>query len=390
MDRKKGLHLTHGQMIEPSLIKDAFTPRFDSGEEIGAAVCLWTDEGPVVSLAGGRISRDEASPAWTEDTLVPVWSTTKGPAAATLLVALDHEHLSTTTPVHHIWPELGVDVTFAQLLSHQAGLPALDVDTSVFDHQAAVIALERQTPHWSPGTAHGYHPRTFGVLLDECVRRLCGAPLGEVWRRSIAEPLELDVWIGLPESEDSRVAVASPSRPNQRPEEQEFMAAFSDSSSLTRRAFASLRGLNATADLNRPEARRLGQPAFGGLASARGLARFYHALATGGGGVFSEPIRAAAETTLVDGPDLVLRLPTAFSAGFQKDPLGLEGRKRRHHYGPSPRAFGHPGAGGSLAFADPDHRIGFGYVMNLVAPGVMPGERALSLVRALYQTHSKS
>lgn len=377
-------------MIEPSRLEDAFTPRFDSGEEIGAAVCVWTDQGPAVSLAGGRISRDETSAAWTEATLVPVWSTTKGPAAATLLHTLEREHLSPATPVHHVWPELGVDVTFAQLLSHQAGLPALEVDTSVFDHQAAVIALERQTPYWAPGTAHGYHPRTFGVLLDECVRRLCNAPLAEVWRHSIAEPLELDVWIGLPESEDSHVAIVTPGRPIQRAEEQEFMAAFSDATSLTRRAFASLRGLNTTADLNRPEARRLGQPAFGGLSSARGLARFYHALATGEGGLFSDAVRAAAETTLVDGPDLVLRLPTAFSAGFQKDPLGPDGRKRRNHYGPSRRAFGHPGAGGSLGFADPDHRIGFGYVMNLVAPGVMPGERALSLVRATYHAHSKS
>jgi CubicO group peptidase (beta-lactamase class C family) len=377
-------------MIESSRLEDAFFPRFDSGEEIGAAVCVWTDQGPAVSLAGGRISRDETSVAWTEATLVPVWSSTKGPAAATLLHTLEREHLSPATPVHHVWPELGVDITFAQLLSHQAGLPALDVDTSVFDHQAGVIALERQTPYWTPGTAHGYHPRTFGVLLDECVRRLCSAPLGEVWHRSIAEPLALEVWIGLPESEDSRVAAVSPGRPIQHPEEQEFMAAFSDAFSLTRRAFGSLRGLNTTADLNRPEARRLGQPAFGGLASARGLAHFYYALATGEGGFFSDAVRAAAETTLVDGPDLVLRLPTAFSAGFQKDPLSPGDRKRRRHYGPSRRAFGHPGAGGSLGFADPDHRIGFGYVMNLVAPGVMPGARALSLVDATYHAHSKS
>lgn len=377
-------------MIDRSAFEDAFTPRFASGEELGAAACLWTDQGPVISLVGGRVSRDENSDAWTEDTLAPVWSTTKGPAAATLLHALDREHLTPATPVRHVWPELGAEVSFAQLLSHQAGLPALDVDTSVFDHEAAVIALERQTPHWSPGTAHGYHPRTFGVLLDECVRRLCSAPLAEVWRRSIAAPLQIEVWIGLPASEDPRVAEVSPGRTIPHPEEQEFMTAFSDSSSLTRRAFSSLRGLHATTDLNRPEARRLGQAAFGGFASARGLARFYHALATGEGGVFSAAVRAAAETTLVDGPDLVLRLPTAFSAGFQKDPLEPGGRKRRHHYGSSGRAFGHPGAGGSLAYADPEHRLGFGYVMNLVAPGVMPGQRALSLVRAIYQAHSKS
>ena len=111
--------------------------------------------------------------------------------------------------------------------------------------------------------------------------------------------------------------------------------------------------------------------------TARGVLG-YNIFATGDGGVFCGAVRAAAETTLVDGPDLVLHLPTAFSTGFQKDPLGPDGRKRRQHYGPSLRAFGHPGAGGSLAFADPESRIGFAYVMNLVAPGVMPGERASS------------
>ena len=377
-------------MTQFSVLEDTWSARARADGSYGAAVCLWTDDGPAVSLVAGRMSREDTAPLWSEDTLVPVWSTTKGPAAATLLYCLDRAHLSPSTPVHHVWPELGVDITFAQLLSHQGGLPALDVETSVFDHEAAVIAVERQSPHWRPGTAHGYHPRTFSVLLDECVRRLCGAPLREVWHQAIAEPLKLDVWIGLPASEDHRVATVTPGRPAPKPEEQEFVAAFSDPASLTRRAFTSLRGLHATADFNRPEARRLGQPAFGGLASARGLARFYHALATGDGGIFSEAVRAAAESTVVDGPDLVLHLPTAFSAGFQKDPMTPDGQKRRHHYGPSPRAFGHPGAGGSLAFGDPEHRFGFGYVLNRIAPGVMPGDDALSLVRTAYQAHSKS
>lgn len=370
-------------MIDTHPLEDVFTAHFRDGEELGAAVCVWSDGGPLVSLAGGHTSPVATATDWTEATLVPIWSTTKGPAAATLLRALDRAQLSLATPVHHVWPELAADVTFAQLLSHQAGLSAVDVETSVFDHEAAVIALERQSPQWPPGTAHGYHPRTFGVLIDECVRRLCGAPLGEVWRREIAIPLDLDVWIGLPESEHSRVATVKASRATLRIEEQHFTAAFTDPTSLTRRSFNSLRGLNATHDMNRPDAWRLGQPAFGGLASARGLARFYHALVTGADGVFSDAVRTAAETMIVDGLDRVLHLPTAFSAGFQKDPLGVDGRKRRHHYGPSLRAFGHPGAGGSLAFADPTRRLGFAYVMNLISPGVMPGERALSLVRAI-------
>lgn len=373
-------------MIDLLRIQDSFASHFHENHGIGAAVCLWSDRGAEVSLAGGRRSLEDSAPAWTESTLVPVWSTTKGPAAATLLLALERERLSLATPVTHVWPELRVDLNFAHLLSHQAGWPALDVETSVFDHDAAVHAVERQPAFWTPGTAHGYHPRTFGVLLEECVRRLCGAPLGTVWRREIADPLSLDVWIGLPEREDHRVAFVTPGRPTQRPDEQEFIRAYSDASSLTRRAFSTLRGLNAIQDMNHPEAWRLGQPAFGGVASARGLARFYHALATGAGGVFSDVLRAAAEGTLVNDRDRVLLMPTSFSAGFQKDPVDADGRKTRAHYGPSMRAFGHPGAGGSLAFADPDHRLGFAYVMNRIQPGVMPGNPALSLVRATYGT----
>ncbi len=355
-----------------------------SGGGFGAAVCVWSDDGPLVSLAGGRLTRAAESPHWSESTLVPVWSTTKGPAAATLLCALERENLSILTPVHHVWPELAADVNFGQLLSHQAGLPALDVETSVFDHEAAVIALERQTPHWPPGNRHGYHPRTFGPLVDECVRRIRGAPLAEVWRRDIAGPLGLDVWIGIPESEDARTAEVHSGRGEQRPEEKEFVHAFSDPASLTRRAFATLRGLDSTSGMNRPEARRLGHAAFGGFASARGLAQFYHALLTGEAGIFPENVRRVAESALTGGPDLVLRMPIVFSAGFQKDPVAADGRKYRRHYGPSHRSFGHPGAGGSLAFGDPDRRLGFGFVLNRIAPGVMPGSPALSLVDAVY------
>lgn len=271
----------------------------------------------------------------------------------------------------------------AEVLSHRAGLAALDDVVSVFDHEACREALERQTPNWFPGAGHGYSPRVFGIILEELVRRLTGAPLGEVWRREMADPLGLDVWIGLPESEFGRVAMVQPGRMLPRPQEAAFIRAWSDPQSLTKRSFGSPRGLHAVTDMNLPEAWRLGQPAFTGLASAEGLAKFYHALVTGAEGVFSARVLQWAEATLTDGDDLVLLLPTAFSAGFQKDPLAVDGSKLRRHYGGSPRAFGHPGAGGSLAFGDPDRRRGFAYVMNTVAPGVMPNERALSLVAAL-------
>jgi CubicO group peptidase (beta-lactamase class C family) len=363
----------------------AFRENFKHRGELGAAVAVWKDGVECVSLCGGRISRGGSAADWTNDTLVPVWSTGKGPAAATLLVALDNAGLDLQTSVRKVWPELGVGVTFGQLLTHQAGLAALDDPVSVWDYHAVIHALERQPPNWPPATAHGYHPRTAGFLWDECVRRLAsGKTLGETWRNTIAGPLGIDVWIGLPASEFSRVAAVHPGKSSSRPGEEGFLRAFADPHSLTRRAFSSPFGLSAISEMNAPKVWSAGFPAIGAIASARGLAKFYGILANGGGGVISGKVLEWMETAVVDGSDRVLCLPTAFSAGFQKDPLGAAGRKLRHHYGPSARAFGHPGAGGSVAFADPDRRLGFAYVMNLVEPGVMPNARARALVEAAY------
>jgi CubicO group peptidase (beta-lactamase class C family) len=353
--------------------------------ELGAAVAVWKDGVESAMLCGGRVAADESAAPWTPETLVPVWSTTKGPAAATLLWALDQAGLDLQTPVRRVWPKLPAGVTFGQLLSHQAGLAALDAAVSIWDYDAVIRALESQPPNWPPATAHGYHPRTAGFLWDECTRRLTsGKTLGETWRHAIAGPLGLDVWIGLPASEFSRVAAVAAGKPRSRPQEESFRSAFADRHSLTRRAFSSPAGLSAVSEMNSPKVWAAGFPAFGGMASARGLARFYGILADGGGGIFPGKVLGEMETTIVDGMDKVLCLPTAFAAGFQKDPLARDGRKQRSHYGPSARAFGHPGAGGSLAFADPESRLGLAYVMNRIEPGVMPNARALALVEALY------
>jgi CubicO group peptidase (beta-lactamase class C family) len=140
--------------------------------------------------------------------------------------------------------------------------------------------------------------------------------------------------------------------------------------------------------MNTPEARTASFGAFGGIGSARGLAKFYAMLATGGvfagRRYFEVGTLAWMTATLTQGPDRVLLLETAFSAGFMRDPVDGGGRKLRTHFGSSPTAFGHPGAGGSHAFADPDNGISFAYVMNQMDPGVLPGPKALRLVQALY------
>ena len=371
-------------------LRAAFEENFASRGELGASVCVWQDGREVISLAGGWCDRHESQP-WTEDTTVLVWSATKGPAAACVMHAMAARGLNLMTHVADVWPEFAAAgkerITFAQALSHSAGLPVLDVEASVFDHGAVAEAIAAQAPHWTPGTGHGYAPRLFGFFLDEVVRRLSGTTLGAYWRTHFAEPLGLDFWIGLPTDLHSRVASIFPAK-SAPPKGDRFYTAFATPGSFTIRAFGSPAGLHSVAAMNSPEARAASLPGFGGIGTARALAKFYAMLANGGaldGRVFFQPSTLAwMSTPLVQGDDRVLLMDTAFSAGFQCDPVSPSGKKTRTLFGPSLRAFGHPGAGGSHAFADPEHRIAFAYVMNQMEPGVMPGTKALGLIEALY------
>ncbi|MDB6149140.1 MAG: hypothetical protein JWQ44_588 [Chthoniobacter sp.] len=367
-----------------------FQENFDSFGELGASLSVWSEGREVLSIAAGWQDRERTIP-WTAETLVLVWSATKGPAAACLLHACAAQRLSLSTLVAEVWPDFAQGgkerITIAQVMSHQAGLPALSHEVSVLDHQAVATALAAAIPQWEPGSAHGYHPRTFGFLVDELVRRIAAVPLGEYWRTHFAEPLGLEFFVGMPAGLASEAAPVFPAK-SAPPKGDPFYTAFMTSGSLTSRAFASPRGLHSVASLNTPDARSRSFPAFGGVGTARALGKFYAMLAQDGAlsgqTVLAPPTIDAMSTTLADGADRVLLMPTAFSAGFMKDPLDADGRKLRSTFGPSLCAFGHPGAGGSLAFADPEHRIAFAYVMNQMEPGVLPNAKSLRLVEALY------
>jgi CubicO group peptidase (beta-lactamase class C family) len=367
-----------------------FEENFRTFGELGASVSIWREGREIVSLAGGYKDRERTEP-WHADTMVLVWSATKGPASACLLHACQKHELPLTTCVAEIWPEFAQAgkerVTLEEVLSHRAGLPALSREVSVTDHSAVAAALAEETPAWTPGMAHGYHPRTFGFLLDELVRRIAGVPLGSYWRTELAEPLGIDFWIGLPEERLTEPANVFPAKISP-PKGDAFYSAFLTPGSLTSRSFASPRGLHSVASLNSPEVRAASFPAFGGIGTARALARFYALLANGGTldnlQLFDERTIGWMSTTLAQGPDRVLLMDTAFSAGFMRDPQDAAGKKMRENFGPSSSAFGHPGAGGSFAFADPEHRLSFAYVMNQMEPGVLPGPKALRMVHALY------
>lgn len=363
---------------------DLFEENFRSRGELGASVSVWW-RGEEVLSAGEGWCEKERSRKWTGGTLVPVYSATKGPAAATLLMALDSRGLGPETPVREVWPGFPLEeATFGDLLSHQCGLAALDRRASVWDHAEVVAAIEAQLPAWRPGEGHGYHPRTFGALLEEPVRRLSGRTLGEEWREKVAAPLGLDFWIGLPEREWPRVARLYPGKAAAEDLQSGFYKEFNTEGTLTRRAFGSPRGLHSVQEMNDPKAWSAGLPAMGGVGTASALAKFYQAAIGAIDSPLSENVKRALATVRVSGDDRVLIQPTAFSCGCQLDPLDAAGRKARELYGPSVHAFGHPGAGGSHALGDPDRGVSFAYVMNQMELSVMPGPKSIGLVKALF------
>jgi len=373
-------------------IETVFRENFERRGELGASLSIWENGLEVLSLADGFADRKKTRP-WTAQTPVLVWSCTKAAASACVLHALAREGVPLSTPVCDFWPEFkqcGKDhVTMAQVLSHQAGLAAVDSTAQALDHAALAAALAAQVPNWPLGEGHGYHPRTYGALLDEILRRVDGTggmTLGRYWNTYFAVPLGLDFWIGLPPEKMDMVASVYPPNTSEPPRSPIFYKALNTKGTLTNRAFQSVRGLMGPASMNTPEARRASLPAFGGIGTAHALGKFYAMLASGGaleGIRFFESIEPMT-TTLTDGADHVLLRPTAFSAGFMHDPLDAAGHKLRRLFGPSTKAFGQPGAGGSHAFADPENGIAFAYVMNQMEPGVMPNDKALGIVEALY------
>jgi CubicO group peptidase (beta-lactamase class C family) len=368
-------------------LEPLFLENFEKFGELGAAVSVWQDGKPVVDLYGGFCDARHENP-WKRDTLVVVWSATKGIGSACVLHVLQEHGINIERRVSEFWPEFAQagkeNVTLAQLLSHQAGLCALDARVNIFDYSAVIRALEVQKPLWPPGTGHGYHARTFGFLLDELVRRIAGKTLSEYWREVFAQPLSLDLWIGLPEKENPRVATVYAAKSGKPPEPKQFYLDLVTPGTLVRKTFSSPYGLKSVSEMNNPAIRAQPIVSFGGIGSASALAKFYSILANGGRldgqTLFSEETITWMTRTLADGMDRVFQIPAAFSAGFMKDSR----EAGRRLFGTAPNAFGHPGAGGSHAFADPENRISFAYVMNQMEQSLLPNEKSLRLVDAIY------
>jgi len=365
-------------------VQDAFADNFSRHGEVGAGVAVTVDGRPVVDLWAGHADAARTRP-WTRDTIVNVASTTKGLTAICAHHLVDRGLLDLEAPVASYWPEFAqagkaaIPVHF--LLSHRAGLPAIDAPLpteAFYDWDQMTRALAAQKPGWEPGMQHGYHAFTFGWLVGEVVRRITGKSLGTYWREEVAEPLGLDCHIGLAAEHDARVAEFIPIPPSVPDLEQELAK---NAGPMVQKAFNN--PPKTVADMNTIAWRRAEIPAGNAHTNARALARVYGALAckgeVDGVQVLSPGSIARARTEQASGPDAVLfGLPSRFGLGFF---LPLEGMAS---WSPSASAFGHPGAGGSLGFADPEARVGFGYVMNQMQAGMPPDPRALRLVDALY------
>jgi len=386
--------------LDAEELKNRIAPLFEENftrfGELGAAVSIWQNGESVVDLCGGFCDARRED-LWTSDTIVLIWSATKGIGSACVLQVLQEHKIDINQRVGEFWPEFAQagkeKITLAQLLSHQAGLCALDRRVDVLDYGAVIRALEAQAPLWPPGTAHGYHARTFGFLLDELVRRIAGEPLAEYWRETFGEPLKLDLWIGLPERENSRVATMYAAKAGKPPEPKQFYTDLTTPGTLARKTFTSPYGLHAVNAMNNVSVRAQPIVSFGGIGSASSLAKFYAMLANGGASedrqFFSHETLRWMTTTLIDGIDRVFQISTAFSAGFMKDSqqsmrriLGRSCPGRQSNGLTS--SFGHPGAGGSHAFADPEKKIAFAYVMNQMEQSLPPNEKSLRLVDAIY------
>jgi CubicO group peptidase (beta-lactamase class C family) len=368
-------------------VRAVFAENFAQRNEYGAAVAAYLDGKQVLDLWGGHADRERSRP-WTRDTIVNLFSTTKGLTAICAHRLVDQGLLDLDAPVALYWPEFaqaGKDhIRVRQLLNHRAGLPAIRhriPDESIYDWAAMTSALAAEEPWWTPGTKHGYHAITFGFLIGEVVRRVTGKTLGNFFHDEIAAPLGLDCHIGLDAKDDARCGqmIQSP-----RPPEGQvniFKYAQDNPESVTAKAFLNPAGAMKLGAVNSRAWRRAEIPAANGHGTARALARLYGALACGGAldgvRVLEPDAIARCYTEESGGRDEVLMIPTRFSTGLMLT-------QPHDQMGPNAHPFGHPGAGGSLGFADPDARIGFGYTMNKMGPYILIDPRARVLLETVY------
>jgi CubicO group peptidase (beta-lactamase class C family) len=363
-------------------VQAAFAANFERHGEVGAACCVHLHGQRVVDLWGG-VTTPGGSEPYTAGTLQMVWSTTKGVVAMAAHILAQEGKLDFDAPVTDYWPEFGAEdkgtIPVRWLFCHKSGLAAVDRPLGLDDVIAwtpCVEALAAQRPYWKPGTAHGYHTWTYGWLAGEVIRRVAGMSVGKFVAERLAEPLQAEFWIGLPEALSSRVApVIPPAPPSPGTPPDPWAARLADPSSLAHKSWAN----PAVPPAAFNEYRFWGAevPAGNGIGTARALSRLYAACI---GEV--DGIRLLKPETLVqatrmqaEGEDLVQGYETRFGTGFQ---LSFPFRPMA-----GPGSFGHYGSGGSVGFAHEELGFSFGYTMNQMRPVWGKDARTSGLVEAL-------
>lgn len=366
-------------------LKDAFVELFDDPQERGAALCVQIGGETVVDIWAGTTDRDGAE-VWHSDTILNLFSCTKPFAAVAALQLVEQGKLELDAPVARWWPEFAAAgkerVTPRQLLSHRAGLPALREllpAEALYDWQQMTGALAAERPWWTPGEEHGYAPITYGWLVGELIRRIEDRGPGEAIAARIAGPLGLDFHVGLADEEFHRVSHIARKKGDMgdAAAQRLLKCMMSEPEALSTRAFTNPPSiLNST---NKPEWRRLQQPAANGHGNARSLAGFYAALLDGR--LLEPELLGEMTREHACGQDRTLLTATRLGLGCMLDQPEVANAT----YGLGRKAFGHPGAGGSVGFADPEREIAFGFVTNSLGPYVLMDPRAQRLARALGQ-----
>ena len=373
-------------------VRDEFEHNFSDRGEVGASVAITFDGRTVVDLWGGVADPVSQAP-WERDTVVVVWSSTKGATALSAHVLVDRGELDLDSPVARYWPEFAqggkAEIPVRMLLNHQAGVPAVREQLpqgAFYDWELMSSALAKEIPFWTPGLQHGYHGLTFGFLVGEVIRRVSGLTPGRFFKEEIADPLDLDFQLGLPESDEARVSHTIPQPPpdpaNLSPMER---AVFTDPTSPTFLMLMNNGGYMQPGECDTRAAHAAELPSTGGVSNGRGLAGLYAPLANGGAGLLSEGAIRRMSAVESAGINATILLPTRWALGYVKS---IDNRR----FGPdnsvilSEEAFGHPGFGGSIGFADPRARMSFGYAMNKHGAGAGLNARGQSLIDAAYQS----
>ena len=358
-------------------VRDAFVANFAEGKELGARFSAAVEGEVVIDLMAGVADRSTGRP-FGPDTLTPIFSTTKAVTALMIARLVGQGRLDYGQRVAELWPEFAqagkADITVEQCLSHQDGLAAFTDPMDVaewFDWDRVTAKLAAMAPLWPPGTASGYHPVTYGYVAGEIFRRVDGRTLGTALRHDVAQPLGLDLWIGLPDAEHGRVATM------QRPPAMPDLGPLTD---LKRAAF--LEPWSSPGGRDIAVWRRAEIPSANGHATAEALARLAAVLACDGmlddRQVLEPGIAADVARQRIRGQDLVLPYTLAWGAGvLRNDPVMI--------YGPGRYAVGHSGWGGSCLMADPERRLSAAYVMNRQSPAIIGDPRPVRLIEALYE-----